>query len=149
MRADSHRFKGPCHHLQAQQHLLVPLGAPSATACQDCGNQAKKDCEFQRCRTCCKSKGYDCLTHVKSTWVSVARRRERQMAEDQAAASGRPHDKLKRARTACVSGVGISTTFVTTASPSASPSGSDFNPTDSQGWTELYASESEVPALQC
>lgn len=45
--------------------------------CQDCGNQAKKDCEHMRCRTCCKSRGYPCQTHVKSTWVPAARRRER------------------------------------------------------------------------
>ncbi|KAL0799809.1 hypothetical protein Bca101_054984 [Brassica carinata] len=45
--------------------------------CQDCGNQAKKDCPHMRCRTCCKSRGY-CQTHVKSTWVPAAKRRERQ-----------------------------------------------------------------------
>lgn len=47
-------------------------------SCQDCGNQAKKDCIHMRCRTCCKSRGYDCQTHVKSTWVPAAKRRERQ-----------------------------------------------------------------------
>jgi LRP1 type putative zinc finger protein len=47
-------------------------------SCQDCGNQAKKDCVHMRCRTCCKSRGFDCPTHVKSTWVPAARRRERQ-----------------------------------------------------------------------
>ncbi|KAL3845282.1 hypothetical protein ACJIZ3_002685 [Penstemon smallii] len=46
--------------------------------CQDCGNQAKKDCEHMRCRTCCKSRGYPCQTHVKSTWIPAAKRRERQ-----------------------------------------------------------------------
>ncbi|KAJ9172261.1 hypothetical protein P3X46_015521 [Hevea brasiliensis] len=56
-----------------------------ATTCQDCGNQAKKDCSHRRCRTCCKSRGYDCTTHVKSTWVPAARRRERQLM---AAAAG-------------------------------------------------------------
>ncbi|KAL1217043.1 Protein SHORT INTERNODES [Cardamine amara subsp. amara] len=50
-------------------------GGPS---CQDCGNQAKKDCSHMRCRTCCKSRGLDCPTHVKSTWVPAAKRRERQ-----------------------------------------------------------------------
>ncbi|KAL2665737.1 hypothetical protein GLYMA_02G280000v4 [Glycine max] len=49
------------------------------TTCQDCGNQAKKDCTNRRCRTCCKSRGFDCPTHVKSTWVPAARRRERQL----------------------------------------------------------------------
>ena len=51
----------------------------STTTCQDCGNQAKKDCTHRRCRTCCKSRGFDCATHVKSTWVPAARRRERQL----------------------------------------------------------------------
>ncbi|KAI3930529.1 hypothetical protein MKX01_036975 [Papaver californicum] len=48
------------------------------TSCQDCGNQAKKDCVHMRCRTCCKSRGFHCSTHVKSTWVPASRRRERQ-----------------------------------------------------------------------
>ncbi|XP_057970647.1 protein SHI RELATED SEQUENCE 1 [Malania oleifera] len=47
-------------------------------SCQDCGNQAKKDCPHLRCRTCCKSRGFQCATHVKSTWVPAAKRRERQ-----------------------------------------------------------------------
>ncbi|XP_010548305.1 PREDICTED: LOW QUALITY PROTEIN: protein SHI RELATED SEQUENCE 2 [Tarenaya hassleriana] len=47
-------------------------------SCRDCGNQAKKGCAHMRCRTCCKSRGFDCPTHVRSTWVPVARRRERQ-----------------------------------------------------------------------
>uniref|UniRef100_A0A803L6Z7 Uncharacterized protein n=1 Tax=Chenopodium quinoa TaxID=63459 RepID=A0A803L6Z7_CHEQI len=38
-------------------------------SCQDCGNQAKKDCVYMRCRTCCKSRGFDCATHVKSMEV--------------------------------------------------------------------------------
>ncbi|CAH8268596.1 unnamed protein product [Arabidopsis lyrata] len=37
--------------------------------CRDCGNRAKKECLFERCRTCCKSRGYNCVTHVKSTWI--------------------------------------------------------------------------------
>ncbi|GFY80322.1 lateral root primordium (LRP) protein-like protein [Actinidia rufa] len=31
-------------------------------SCQDCGNQAKKDCTHMRCRTCCKSRGFQCHT---------------------------------------------------------------------------------------
>lgn len=50
-------------------------------SCQDCGNQAKKDCPHMRCRTCCKSRGFDCQTHVKSTWVPASRRRERQQQQ--------------------------------------------------------------------
>ncbi|MED6172777.1 hypothetical protein PIB30_053060 [Stylosanthes scabra] len=53
-------------------------GAAGGISCQDCGNQAKKDCPHMRCRTCCKSRGFDCQTHVKSTWVPASKRRERQ-----------------------------------------------------------------------
>lgn len=53
-------------------------GEGGGISCQDCGNQAKKDCPHMRCRTCCKSRGFDCQTHVKSTWVPAAKRRERQ-----------------------------------------------------------------------
>lgn len=52
-------------------------GGNESINCEDCGNQAKKDCEHMRCRTCCKSRGFPCQTHVKSTWVPAARRRER------------------------------------------------------------------------
>lgn len=45
--------------------------------CQDCGNQAKKECVYMRCRTCCKNKRFPCQTHVKSTWVPAYRRRQR------------------------------------------------------------------------
>ncbi|KAJ8551315.1 hypothetical protein K7X08_000685 [Anisodus acutangulus] len=55
------------------------VSSTSSTSCQDCGNQAKKDCPHRRCRTCCKSRGFDCTTHVRSTWVPAARRRERQL----------------------------------------------------------------------
>ncbi|KAK9066864.1 hypothetical protein SSX86_014187 [Deinandra increscens subsp. villosa] len=53
-------------------------GGGGGVSCQDCGNQAKKDCPHMRCRTCCKSRGFPCQTHVKSTWVPAAKRRERQ-----------------------------------------------------------------------
>ncbi|KAI6688298.1 hypothetical protein NL676_025126 [Syzygium grande] len=53
-------------------------GGGGGINCQDCGNQAKKDCAHLRCRTCCKSRGFECPTHVKSTWVPAAKRRERQ-----------------------------------------------------------------------
>ncbi|XP_054776553.1 protein SHI RELATED SEQUENCE 3-like [Prosopis cineraria] len=49
--------------------------ARSGNKCQDCGNQAKKGCEYKRCRTCCNNKGFECETHVHSTWVPVDRRR--------------------------------------------------------------------------
>lgn len=53
-------------------------GGDGGINCQDCGNQAKKECVHLRCRTCCKSRGFHCETHVKSTWVPASRRRERQ-----------------------------------------------------------------------
>lgn len=53
-------------------------GRVGSSSCQDCGNQAKKDCPHMRCRTCCKARGFDCSTHVKSTWVPASKRRERQ-----------------------------------------------------------------------
>ncbi|KAK4390744.1 protein SHI RELATED SEQUENCE 5 [Sesamum angolense] len=53
-------------------------GGNEGMNCQDCGNQAKKDCQHLRCRTCCKSRGFQCQTHVKSTWVPASKRRERQ-----------------------------------------------------------------------
>ncbi|XP_024973333.1 protein SHI RELATED SEQUENCE 5-like [Cynara cardunculus var. scolymus] len=53
-------------------------GGGGGMNCQDCGNQAKKDCQHMRCRTCCKSRGFQCQTHIKSTWVPAAKRRERQ-----------------------------------------------------------------------
>ncbi|XP_031126619.1 protein SHI RELATED SEQUENCE 1-like [Ipomoea triloba] len=49
----------------------------SNSRCQDCGNQSKKDCAYMRCRTCCKSRGFECPTHIKSTWVPVCKRRPR------------------------------------------------------------------------
>ncbi|KVH92350.1 protein SHI RELATED SEQUENCE 1-like [Cynara cardunculus var. scolymus] len=70
-------------------------------SCQDCGNQAKKDCPHMRCRTCCKSRGFQCQTHVKSTWVPAAKRRERQQyisATQQDQSRRRPHPTTKRTR---------------------------------------------------
>ncbi|CAL9172462.1 unnamed protein product [Musa hybrid cultivar] len=62
-------------------------GGSGGMSCQDCGNQAKKDCAHMRCRTCCKSRGFQCTTHVKSTWIPAAKRRERQQHLAAAAAS--------------------------------------------------------------
>jgi LRP1 type putative zinc finger protein len=59
-----------------------------------------------RCRTCCKSRGFDCSTHVKSTWVPAARRRERHHQQ----AAGEP---VKRPREG---GQPSSTTPTTTSS---------------------------------
>ena len=65
----------------AMRSAVAEVGGGSGAggiSCQDCGNQAKKDCPHMRCRTCCKSRGYECQTHVKSTWVPASKRRERQ-----------------------------------------------------------------------
>ncbi|KAL6574408.1 hypothetical protein OROHE_001312 [Orobanche hederae] len=78
-------------------------GGNESINCQDCGNQAKKDCAHLRCRTCCKSRGFHCQTHVKSTWVPAAKRRERQqqlstmLQPDQLDDAGRG-ENLKRMR---------------------------------------------------
>ncbi|KAI4331404.1 hypothetical protein MLD38_029594 [Melastoma candidum] len=58
-------------------------GGFGGRSCQDCGNHAKKDCAHLRCRTCCMSRGFECPTHVKSTWVPAAKRRERQQQMQQ------------------------------------------------------------------
>ncbi|KAE8735538.1 Protein LATERAL ROOT PRIMORDIUM 1 [Hibiscus syriacus] len=63
-------------------------GSSSTTTCHDCGNQAKKGCSHRRCRTCCKSRGFECPNHVKSTWVPAARRRERQLMAAAATTAG-------------------------------------------------------------
>ncbi|XP_031498165.1 protein LATERAL ROOT PRIMORDIUM 1-like isoform X2 [Nymphaea colorata] len=66
---------------RARQEVLGRVGHVGGSTCQDCGNQAKKDCQFRRCRTCCRSRAFECATHVRSTWVPAARRRERQQSE--------------------------------------------------------------------
>ncbi|KAJ0239211.1 Protein SHI RELATED SEQUENCE 3 [Hirschfeldia incana] len=51
--------------------------------CEDCGNQAKKECVYMRCRTCCKTKAFHCQTHIKSTWVPAYRRSQKQLLQTQ------------------------------------------------------------------
>ncbi|XP_010096177.2 protein SHI RELATED SEQUENCE 1 [Morus notabilis] len=63
--------------------FIMSSSTGMSTRCQDCGNQAKKECVYMRCRTCCKSKGFQCQTHVKSTWVPLYRRRQRQQQQQQ------------------------------------------------------------------
>lgn len=58
--------------------MMMRSAGGGGVSCQDCGNQAKKDCVHMRCRTCCKSRGFECPTHIKSTWVPASKRRERQ-----------------------------------------------------------------------
>ncbi|KAK9053839.1 hypothetical protein SSX86_024914 [Deinandra increscens subsp. villosa] len=69
------------YHQPCEKHVMMRQASCSTGGginCQDCGNQAKKECRHMRCRTCCRSGGYQCQTHVKSTWVPAAKRRERQ-----------------------------------------------------------------------
>ncbi|XP_074587403.1 uncharacterized protein LOC141843247 isoform X4 [Curcuma longa] len=99
---------------QQQQHYSAAVGFPGdlplvagprseagrgivgGHSCQDCGNQAKKDCSHLRCRTCCKSRGFQCSTHVKSTWVPASKRRERQQQLVAAAAAAGESSKRSR-----------------------------------------------------
>lgn len=101
----------------------LPAGA---TTCQDCGNQAKKDCPHRRCRTCCKNRGYDCSTHVKSTWVPAARRRERQVMGGTAAAGSSHHQSITSSGGAkkprLIGGASQTTTTTTAASHNTSTS---------------------------
>ncbi|XP_027767833.1 protein SHI RELATED SEQUENCE 3-like [Solanum pennellii] len=55
----------------------IVISSSNNKRCEDCGNQAKKDCLYFRCRTCCKTRGYQCQTHVKSTWIPISTRRSR------------------------------------------------------------------------
>lgn len=97
--------------------------AAGTTSCQDCGNQAKKDCTHRRCRTCCQSRGFECTTHVKSTWVSAARRRERQLnapnagtAGSSGSTSGTKKPRLITSQTTTTSHTSTSRSFETTSS---------------------------------
>ncbi|KAE8730386.1 Protein SHORT INTERNODES [Hibiscus syriacus] len=63
--------------------MSLRQGGLGGTRCQDCGNIAKKDCGYMRCRTCCRSKGFECRTHVKSTWVPAYRRQNRHHQQQQ------------------------------------------------------------------
>ncbi|PWZ11917.1 Protein SHORT INTERNODES [Zea mays] len=96
-------------------------GSGGAT-CQDCGNQAKKGCAHSRCRTCCNSRGFECDTHVRSTWVPAARRRERlQLAGGGGAGASPPPPTpatTKKPRLACP----IPTTTAAAANSRASTS---------------------------
>ncbi|KAJ8422146.1 hypothetical protein Cgig2_013309 [Carnegiea gigantea] len=93
--------------------------------CQDCGNQAKKDCAHLRCRTCCKSRGFDCPTHVKSTWVPASKRRERQQqlaALQQQQHSGQQLEIMreKRMRESRIVTITTTTNTTTTTTPTVS-----------------------------
>ncbi|KAL8143757.1 hypothetical protein V2J09_016789 [Rumex salicifolius] len=71
------------HDYQGREKLMMSSSSSSQKqqmrgnggSCEDCGNKAKRDCEHMRCRTCCKSRGLPCPTHVRSTWIPAAHRR--------------------------------------------------------------------------
>jgi LRP1 type putative zinc finger protein len=66
-----------CHsHGDASVAMAGPSSLKAAT-CLDCGKQAKKECFHTRCRTCCKNRGLECPTHIKSTWIPAHKRRLR------------------------------------------------------------------------
>ncbi|KAI3464890.1 hypothetical protein Pfo_021553 [Paulownia fortunei] len=104
-------------------------GGNEGINCQDCGNQAKKDCVHLRCRTCCKSRGFHCQTHVKSTWVPAAKRRERQqqlsaLQQDQQQLTIRGENpKRLRENPGGGGGGGVSTLACTTSRLPATTSG--------------------------
>ncbi|KAG4960040.1 hypothetical protein JHK87_036673 [Glycine soja] len=64
-------------HSWLRSRFMLRRAAAGGISCQNCGNQAKKDCPHMWCRTCYKSRNFDCQTHVKSTWVPTSRLRER------------------------------------------------------------------------
>lgn len=73
-------------------------GGRGGVSCQDCCNQAKKDCVHMRCRTCCKSRNFQCSTHVRSTWIPAAKRRERQQRGGDGGEGTESRECSKRAR---------------------------------------------------
>ena len=64
------------------------ISSSRGSKCHDCGNQAKKECSYSRCRTCCKNKGFHCQTHIKSTWTPVDNIRRRHIPQNHNPYSG-------------------------------------------------------------
>ncbi|KAH6765044.1 hypothetical protein C2S51_016293 [Perilla frutescens var. frutescens] len=91
-------------------------GGSEGMNCQDCGNQAKKDCVHLRCRTCCKSRGFECHTHVKSTWVPAAKRRER-LQQQQLAVRGENPKRMRENPGGGVGGGEAASALACTTSP--------------------------------
>ncbi|KAE8734777.1 Protein LATERAL ROOT PRIMORDIUM 1 [Hibiscus syriacus] len=114
-------------------------GSSSGATCQDCGNQAKKDCAYRRCRTCCKSRSFDCPTHVNSTWVPAARRRQRQIISAEAAA-GPKKLRLTTSQT--------TTTSHTSTSNATPPRSFDTSSTPrNAGFKETLPAQLRAPAV--
>ncbi|KAK3135621.1 hypothetical protein QOZ80_5BG0421300 [Eleusine coracana subsp. coracana] len=96
-------------------------GSGGGASCYDCGNQAKKGCAHNRCRTCCNSRGFECDTHVKSTWVPASRRRER---HHQIAGGSPPSLAAKKPRLACQTTNTATGNSCTSTSNATTPRGS-------------------------
>nr|KYP51747.1 hypothetical protein KK1_026407 [Cajanus cajan] len=132
---------------QQQQHVEHEASGSAGSTCQDCGNQAKKDCSHRRCRTCCKSRGFDCATHVKSTWVPAARRRERQlMAVTAAVGSTGSTSGAKKARIVASQ---TTTTSHTSTSNNTTPPRSFDTGSSHQGFVESCADVGFKESLPC
>ncbi|KAK9108939.1 hypothetical protein Sjap_016999 [Stephania japonica] len=89
--SSDHEFLGVNNNM-----LVMRSSSQGGVSCQDCGNQAKKDCLHMRCRTCCKSRNLPCQTHVKSTWVPASRRRERLQQQQQHNNNNNNNNKKKQ-----------------------------------------------------
>ncbi|XXG81484.1 hypothetical protein AAC387_Pa09g2108 [Persea americana] len=90
------------HHLWQTHHQMqqgeVSFFKKNVQMEENSNSGANKDCSHRRCRTCCKSRGFDCATHVKSTWVPAARRRERQITAAAVAGSAGSTSSAKKPR---------------------------------------------------
>lgn len=121
---------------------IFPASSGSST-CQDCGNQAKKDCPHRRCRTCCKSRGFDCSTHIKSTWVPAARRRERQLVDTAIAGSSTSTSAPKKARLFSSQ----TTTTSHTSTSNTPPRSFDTSSSHQANYSENLPSHVRAPAI--
>ncbi|TXG49108.1 hypothetical protein EZV62_024983 [Acer yangbiense] len=74
-------------------------GDGSLKVCKDCGNRAKKECSFRRCRTCCKTRGFDCATHERSTWIPASKRRDKRIGSGSGSGCCSSYGGVKRPRT--------------------------------------------------
>ncbi|KAF5742453.1 putative transcription factor [Tripterygium wilfordii] len=115
-----------CQELSiARKDVGLSVGDESGASlgtCTDCGNKAKKECKYGRCRTCCKSRGYDCSTHVKSTWIPASKRQERHQVGGGGGYSGSSSGGVKRSRIVSSSqNVTTTTTSNSVSSNAAAP----------------------------
>ncbi|KAL6516339.1 hypothetical protein OROGR_019644 [Orobanche gracilis] len=132
--------------LQSGGNNTGDSSSTGTTTCQDCENQAKKGCTHRRCRTCCKNRGFDCSTHVKSTWVPAARRREHQLMGTNTAGSSQSTSNPKKSRLRPPS----QTTSHTSTSNNAINTPSSFDATSSHqdaGFRDPLPGQVNAPAV--